>query len=85
MRRSDKKRRDEAEHRPADDGRAAAEARAEKEKTPAIFLVGGGMILAAAGAYGGFEIYPSWVGVLGGVAVVLAFVVWRLWSGDSFL
>lgn len=43
------------------------------------------MILAAVGGYGGFEIYPSWVGVLGGVAVVLAFVVWRLWSGDSFL
>lgn len=43
------------------------------------------MILAAVGGYAGCEVHGSWVGVLGGVAVVLAFVVWRLWSGDSFL
>jgi hypothetical protein len=85
VRRSEKKRRVDRDTRPAEDGRAAAEARAEKDRTPAVFLVGGGMILAAAGGCAGFEVHASWVGVLGGVAVVLAFVVWRLGSGDSFL
>ncbi len=85
MRRSEKKRRAEKAAHPADDGRVAAEERAEKDKTPAVFLVGGGMILAAAGACAGFEVHASWVGVLVGVAVVLAFVVWRLWSGEPFL
>jgi hypothetical protein len=85
VKRSEKKRHAGRGTHPADDGRAAAEERAEKEKTPAIFIVGGCVILAVVAGVAGFEVHASWVGVLGGVAVALAFLVWRLGSGDRFL